>query len=392
MAENKRYISRIRLENFQDHKNTDIELESGINLIIGSSDAGKSAVLRAINWVFHNEPRGSGFVRRGSDEARVTIWFNDGTMVTRIKGKQRNAIAIHKADGQQLAFEKIGNDIPPEAIEALGKPPIDDRHGPISYAEQMGPLFLTSLSPTDLPRSLSELTGIDDFEAAAQLLGKRSRKSGEDAKDSQTRIDGYATQLLQYENLDEQLETLSVFENKTKEINDAISKIDNINNLLSKYELIRNTGKQTNNKLKRSKAISQYSDDLDKIQDIKKQIIDVETLITSHRESISKENDLTNIIKRLNKISAKEFQDKANKISVMLSNIKEISDLLKQYDEIMQKGTLVKSKLSEWTNIYDNLIIEKSSVINEMKIKGLWCIKCNRPLAIDTCDKGDLNG
>ena len=63
-----RYITKIRLENFQDHTDTVIELEPGINLITGSSDAGKSAALRALNFVLHNQPRGDAFIQLGANE------------------------------------------------------------------------------------------------------------------------------------------------------------------------------------------------------------------------------------------------------------------------------------------------------------------------------------
>ena len=43
-----RFLTEIKLENFQDHKDSTISLTNGINLIVGSSDAGKSAILRAV--------------------------------------------------------------------------------------------------------------------------------------------------------------------------------------------------------------------------------------------------------------------------------------------------------------------------------------------------------
>ena len=39
-----RYIEEVQLINFQDHADTTINFTNGINLIVGSSDAGKSAV------------------------------------------------------------------------------------------------------------------------------------------------------------------------------------------------------------------------------------------------------------------------------------------------------------------------------------------------------------
>ena len=73
-----RYLTEIRLENFQDHKDSVVSLTNGINLIVGSSDAGKSAILRAVNFVFHNNLKGDSFIRHGTSECKVTLKFSDG--------------------------------------------------------------------------------------------------------------------------------------------------------------------------------------------------------------------------------------------------------------------------------------------------------------------------
>jgi DNA repair exonuclease SbcCD ATPase subunit len=200
----KRHITHLRLENFQNHRDTQMRLDSGVNLITGSSDSGKSAVLRAINLVLHNQPRGKTFVRKGATEARVTITFSDDTSVTRIKG-ERNAYVVRYPNGYEKVFDKIGSDVPEEVRAALGSPPEDDPHGPLSYCDQRGRLFLTSLSAVELPRSLSMLTRIDDFEEAAQALGKIARQADRQARDSEHRIAQHDSELESYGGLDASL-------------------------------------------------------------------------------------------------------------------------------------------------------------------------------------------
>ena len=51
-------IKRIKIENIQSHKETELELSSGINAIVGSSNNGKSAILRAFYWLVYNRPLG----------------------------------------------------------------------------------------------------------------------------------------------------------------------------------------------------------------------------------------------------------------------------------------------------------------------------------------------
>ena len=49
------YLKRVRLENFQSHKNSIIDFDRGLNVIVGPSDSGKSAIIRAIKWALYNE-------------------------------------------------------------------------------------------------------------------------------------------------------------------------------------------------------------------------------------------------------------------------------------------------------------------------------------------------
>jgi len=46
-------INSLTIQNFQSHKNTTLEFDNGINIIIGQSDSGKTAIIRALNWVIN---------------------------------------------------------------------------------------------------------------------------------------------------------------------------------------------------------------------------------------------------------------------------------------------------------------------------------------------------
>jgi DNA repair exonuclease SbcCD ATPase subunit len=385
VEEKPRYISRLRIENFQNHRDTDINFDTGINLIVGSSDAGKSAVLRAINWLFHNSPKSTSFVRHGSDETRVTAWFNDGTRVSRIKGKKRNAITIHKSDGTDLVFDKIGSELPQEAIEALGNPPINEKNGPISYSEQLDSYFLVSLSPTDLPRSISELIGIDDFEDAASVLSKQSNQFLRQAKDSQDRISDFIEQLKKYDNLDDQLNKLLELEKQSEKIESLSSDINGINNLLSKYGILISTGRKTNKQLKLSKSIFEFSKKLPKSQLVKDNIQLIEKLLCSYEQTINNEEKINKeIIRR----SGLLIKDKFNNIDVakkIATNIGNINELIVKYEALKIKGNSIKSNYVIWSNNGKTLQGDWEILAEDMKSKGLWCFNCDRPLAIDRC-------
>ena len=79
------YITKVHLENFQSHKNTSLEFDRGLNVILGNSDSGKTAILRAIKWALYNEPQGDYFIMQGQNQVLVEIEFSNGAIIKRLK-------------------------------------------------------------------------------------------------------------------------------------------------------------------------------------------------------------------------------------------------------------------------------------------------------------------
>ena len=67
---------KIKVENFQSIKNTEIEVK-GLTVITGENSIGKSALARAFNGVFTNL-RGNAHVRNGESHSSVCVSFADG--------------------------------------------------------------------------------------------------------------------------------------------------------------------------------------------------------------------------------------------------------------------------------------------------------------------------
>ena len=68
-------IHRLRLRNFRQHENTDLELGAGLTGIIGPNGAGKTTILEAIAWAMYGMPAARGsretIRRRGAPAARA---------------------------------------------------------------------------------------------------------------------------------------------------------------------------------------------------------------------------------------------------------------------------------------------------------------------------------
>ena len=88
-------IESINVKNFQIWKDVDLKL-GDFNVIKGSSNSGKSSLVRAINMVLNNDWHKS-WLRQDEIDTSVEIHFTDGTSIKRIRGSQ-NSVKITPSD------------------------------------------------------------------------------------------------------------------------------------------------------------------------------------------------------------------------------------------------------------------------------------------------------
>lgn len=84
-------IKKLILENFQSHGHSEMTLSEGLNVIVGESSHGKSAIYRALNWLYDNagsNPR--NFIKKGETFARVTVELSNGYRISRVVEKKAN--------------------------------------------------------------------------------------------------------------------------------------------------------------------------------------------------------------------------------------------------------------------------------------------------------------
>ncbi len=373
-----RHIVKIRLENFQGHKDTVIHLKPGINLITGSSDAGKSAILRGLNWVFHNIPRGQAFIRVGTEEARVTVWFSDGCIVSRIKGASRNAIMAQSATGERMAFEKIGAEIPPEARAILGNPPMEDKN-PVAYAEQLAPYFLVSLSPSELPRAISDLTGINDFEEAAMELLKKSNSAKSRAKDSSSRIDKYELDLTQYVYLDQEILDLEQLEVKSKQIEDISLKNNEISQIIANYKHLQKEGLAAQLSKKNAERIAVLGQEITPARDVCNLVQLGNKILERFNNLLEDEGTAKQRLNLSENILLIDSDGKVAKSNEVCDTINTISNFLSIFSDLNTRGKSLSDQCIEWKKKKKLLVESQNILIEEMRVNGMWCFTCERP-------------
>jgi exonuclease SbcC len=103
-------LKLVKLNNFQSHVSSNIELSNGLTCIIGTSRSGKSSFVRALKWIFFGRWK-SSFVRHGSKTSSIEIKI-DNNEVKWIKGESVNKLIINGR-----TFTGFGNDLPEEFLK-----------------------------------------------------------------------------------------------------------------------------------------------------------------------------------------------------------------------------------------------------------------------------------
>ena len=208
IALQERYIKRIIIENFQSHKLTEI-IPGGpgqMTVIVGQSRQGKTAIFRALKWLFNNSPDGVEFIRWGANFARVTVEYSDDILVTRYRtrgGVNRYIVSIF-ADGTEQVYEGFGRGaVPLEVRQITGIVEVEIGEGltlNLNMAEQLDGPFLggKSTSGTARAKVLGKLAGTEEVDLAGKLLGtdlyrwRRDKESHEKAIiENKTKLQGY---------------------------------------------------------------------------------------------------------------------------------------------------------------------------------------------------------
>jgi hypothetical protein len=165
-------IHSISLTNFQSHRETVLDLDKGINVLVGSSDSGKTAILRALYWVVENRPLGDAFVSR---------WARDD------KGKQTGSTIVEVRKGKRLVTRVRGSG---ENFYGVGDDKLEATRGEVPRAveeffnlssvnlqKQLDAPFLLSSTAGEVARFLNSILKLDEIDTVLSAVDGRRRKT-----------------------------------------------------------------------------------------------------------------------------------------------------------------------------------------------------------------------
>ena len=221
-------IKQLTISNFQSHKKTELSFDDGINVIIGQSDSGKSAIIRALNWVANNKPSGEAFRSKWGGDTKATLstelHSDYQQTVIRSKEKTKNTYSISDPNGI-TSFASFGQNVPQEIKELLN-------FSSLNIASQFYSPFLLAMSGGEVASYLNNIVHLDKIDTSLTNINKTLK----DEKTVYTRVkqELEATQI-RYAGFDylEKAEALLIeIEGLNEEVFERSSNLDTLHDVL----------------------------------------------------------------------------------------------------------------------------------------------------------------
>lgn len=181
-------LQSVTLKNFQSHKNSKLNFDKGVNVIVGTSDSGKSAILRALNSCIYGELPNT-YRTYNSDETEVSIDVSDKT-VTRRRGDKANEYQVNNS------FYKALNRTVPEDIVNLFN--MND----INIQYQLDGPFLLSETPGEVAKRLNKAVNLDIIDSSTKQINTMRNDVNSALKHQTEQATKYEDDLKVYANLD----------------------------------------------------------------------------------------------------------------------------------------------------------------------------------------------
>lgn len=181
-------IKSLYIQNLQSHKKTTLEFDPGMNVIIGTTDSGKTAVLRALKLVIWNRPRGNAYNSWWGGSSKVRIITEENT-ITRIKNTKRNAYILDKTK-----LTAMGTKVPDEVTKALN---INE----INFQQQLDPPFLLTKTAGEVASHFNRIAYLQTIDTSLKNILGWTRQLSQDIRSERSQLKTTKEELADYDYL-----------------------------------------------------------------------------------------------------------------------------------------------------------------------------------------------
>ena len=239
-------FNKLHIQNFQSHKDTVITFSSGLNIIIGPTDTGKSAILRALRKLIRDEPSGKAFISKWSKDMTITLTFERDTIEYTVCRRITPSKNLYSLDTEE--YGGFGKTIPEEIQNTLDMALVELETGEeldLHFADQHEPPFMISKGQAGTrSKLLGRIAGLHVLDRAIMRVNSdiRAENSSLKHKDKERETLQYA--LEDWPDLWHELELIDTLAERIHTVKIDQTRYDKITKIHEKLLHIRDKAKE----------------------------------------------------------------------------------------------------------------------------------------------------
>ncbi|MFP4526817.1 MAG: AAA family ATPase [Bacteroidales bacterium] len=246
-------IRSLELNNFQSHKNSLLEFDPGVNIIVGNTDSGKSSLIRSLKLVIYNKPSGDSFISHWAKQLNVKLEVDDHT-IQRVKGSSNKYILDDKE------FTSFGTTTPDEINQVINMSDVNTQF-------QLDPAFLLSSTSGEVAQYLNKVANLDQIDKSQKNIKREITQLSK-------KVEFYDTNIKQNREKLENFKFVKKLENSLKEITKEQERLNSNHQKRSKIAKLVTDTKEVQNQCRNEKEFvrneSLVNKAIDKLNYVKK--------------------------------------------------------------------------------------------------------------------------
>ncbi len=328
-------LKKLTINNFQSHRKTTLEFAEGVNVIVGTSDSGKSAILRSLRWLIWNRPSGDAIRSWWGGDVEVTLETTEDTICRR---KSKIDEYILNDNEPYRAFK---TDVPQEITDSI-------HISEINFQQQSERYFLLNSTPGEVAKFFNKVAHLDQIDKGSTYIRSSISSLTSDLKKLKSDRKEKRDELDSFDYLEKFEMELEVLEQMQSEKDSLFKSINILNNLIQSISNMEEEISIYDSILDMETLVDSIIISNDKRKGIKNEISNIEDLILSLHRISEKENkiqnllnleeDVINVLDSVNKKS--DTQKQKESLNLILINYKQIETRLNEETkkiEILEK-------------------------------------------------------
>lgn len=367
-------IDKLKIQNFQSHKKSILKFDPGVNVIIGETDSGKSAIIRALRLGIKNKPNGDAFRSKWGGDTSVSITTSEGDTVIRSKGS-KNLYQVN--DHKLTAF---GTDVPDAVKDVLNIEQVN------AQFNQRDAAFLLQNTAGEVAQYFNKIAHLHKIDKGEKYIKKQLRSINTKIENNHDTISSDKKKLKKYDNIEEleilveqaeqtEIKLTSLY-NQQQKLNTNKARLALLEQKLNKLRKWKEIEHIVNKTIDLASTIDKQKTDKKKLANAILNLKNTEQSLAGLKTLIRLKTDVDTCLSKINQIQ--QSKKDASNLSQIIVRYKKINkDILKKQlkvenEEFVKKALFTLKEIDKKEIVLDKIQDYKTNLVkieNKIKIK-----------------------